>query len=171
MRRKFLFFLLIFSASVLTVSCQTKSGGKIRECKYLSFAEAEKILGTRVALVSNSWTFRTDVNRFECSYRAIEKDAASGKDINLFFLLEESSTENQAKEAYEKIWRSNKHHQGIETLSGIGDEAYFHSDRQNFHFLMARKGNFSIRFKIAKAAETTLPEELKAFAKKVIGQI
>ena len=137
----------------------------------MSFSEAEKILGTKVELVANSRISTAEKTRFECTYRAIEKDKTSGKDINLFFLVEESSTEAQAKQVYARIWESNKNHQGIEVLSGIGDEAYYHSDRQNFHFLMARKGKFSIRFKIAKASETTSPEELKAFTKRVVEQL
>lgn len=172
MRRKILLFLLIFSASALSLNCQTNSADeKVKPCKFMSFAEAEKILGQKVELVENSWNFADGKTIFKCNYRAIEKDEASGKEINLFFMLEESPTENQAKQIYADIWNSNKNHTGIEVLSGIGNEAYSHSDKTNFHFVMARKGKFTIRFKIAKAVETTSLEELKAFTKKLVEQI
>lgn len=168
MQRRFLFLLLIFSVFVVSLNCQTRSDEKAEECQYLTLAEAEKILGARVELVSNSWTYTTDANKFDCAYRAVEKDKASGKEINLFFRLEESTTEDQAKQIYESIWESNKNHAGIEPLSGIGDEAYAHSDKPNFHFVFARKGKFTLRMKVNKAVAATSPEALKAFAKRVV---
>lgn len=168
MRTKILFLFLIFSASALALNCQTKAANeKVKPCKFLSFAEAEKILGGPVELITNSWTFTAERTRFDCIYRSLEKDKVSGREINLYFMLEESSTEDQARQIYADIWNSNKNHLGIEPLSGIGDEAYFHSDKSNFHFVMARKGNFTIRMKINKAVETNSPEELKAFAKRI----
>lgn len=163
---------MIFSASVLSLNCQTKAAGeKVKPCKFLSFADAEKILGQPVELITNSWNFAGDKTRFDCNYRSVENDTASGRETNLFFMLEESPDESQAKQIYADIWNSNKNHAGIEILSGVGDEAYAHSDKQNFHFVMARKGKFTIRLKINKATETTSFDELKAFAKKIAGEI
>ncbi|CAN5456182.1 hypothetical protein BH20ACI1_BH20ACI1_14310 [soil metagenome] len=172
MRSKTLLLFLIFFASALSLNCQTKAvNEKVKPCKFLSFADAEKILGQTVELVTNSWNFADDKSKFGCTYRSIEKDEASGREINLFFTLEESSTEEQGEKIYEDIWNSNKNRAGIEVLSGIGDEAYSHSDKPNFHFIMARKGKFTIRLKINKAVETTSLKELKAFAKKVAEQV
>lgn len=159
---------LILSASALSFNCQT-TDEKANPCKFLSFAEAEKILGTKVELVTNSWTFTADITRFDCTYRAVEK--VSGQEANLFFMLEESSNEAQAQKIYADIWNSNKNHKGTEILSGIGNEAYSHSDRANFHFVLVRKGKFTVRMKVNKAVETTSFEELKAFAKKVVEQV
>jgi hypothetical protein len=156
----------------LSAGCQTKAADeKVKPCKFLSFAEAEKILGSPVELITNSWNFADGETKFDCHYRSIKKDEASGREINLFFRLEESADESQAKKIYETIWNSNKNHQGIEILSGIGDEAYSHSDRQNFYFVMVRKGKFTIRLKVNKTADTTSFDELKAFAKKTVEQI
>jgi len=172
MRRKILLLLILFSASFLSFNCQTKTADeKVKLCKHLSFPEAEKILGGKVELVTNSWTFTADITRFDCTYCVIEKDSAGGQPVNLFFRLEESSDETEAKQIYAGAWNSNKNHRGIETLSGIGDEAYAHSDKPNFHFVMARKGKFTVRLKVNKAVETTSLEKLKAFAKKVIEEI
>jgi hypothetical protein len=172
MKRKVLLLLMLFLASALSLNCQTKPAAeKVNPCKYLSFAEAEKILGQRVRLITNSWDFKDDKTRFDCTYRSIEKDKTSGWETSLFFTLEESADEVGAKQIYTNIWNLTENHAGIEILSGIGDEAYARSDVPNFHFLMARKGKFTIRLKINKAVETTSFDELKAFAKKVIGEI
>lgn len=172
MRRKILLLFLFFFASVLSLNCQTKAvDEKAKPCKFLSFAEAEKILGQPIELITNSWKFTDGKSKFDCSYRGVEKDQATGREINLFFTFEESSGIEQAKQIYETLWQSNKNHAGIEVLSGIGDEAYSHSDKANFHFVMARKGKFTMRLKINKVAETASLEELKAFAKKVAEQI
>jgi hypothetical protein len=173
MRRNILLLLVIFSASVLTLNCQTKAvrAEKAGPCKFLSFAEAEKILGRPVELVTNSWNFTADITRFDCTYRALEREKTSGREIDLYFMIEEASDETAARRIYADIWNSNRNHRGIEVLSGIGDEAYRHSDNANFHFVMARKGKFTIRLKINKTSETTSPEELKAFIKRVTEEI
>lgn len=172
MRRRILFLLLIFSAAALSASCQTVAGEKTKDCRYLSLPEAEKILGRRVELVTNSWTFTRESTRLDCAYRAIAEAGATKREINLFFMLEESLNESRAKQIYETIRQSNKNHDGIEQLNDLGSaEAYAHSDRQNFHFVMARKGKFTLRLKVNKASETTSLAELKAFARKVVEQI
>lgn len=163
-----IFFLML---SIFALNCNAQSSAKTESCKKLSFAEAEKILGQKVKLVTNSWDSADGKTIFKCQYQAIEKDKTSGNDINLFFMIEQSSSENQAKEIYKAIWESNKNHAGIEVLDGIGDEAYAHSDKGSFHFFLVRKGNSTIRMKVNKAVETTSFEEVKAFAKRVSKQI
>jgi hypothetical protein len=172
MRRKFLFLFLIFSASVLSFNCQTKqTDGKVEPCKYLSFSDAEKILGRKVALITNSWTFTADKTRFDCNYRAIEKDKTSGKDINLYFALEQqdrNATAEQAHEIFESSYKKiNEPEISVGKLSGIGDEAFFISNPPSFHFMMVRKGEIIFRIKLNKASEGTSFEELKIFMKKI----
>lgn len=172
MRRKILFLFLIFSAFVLSLNCQTKgTNEKAEPCKYLSFTEAEKILGRKVALITNSWTFSADKTRFECNYRAIEKDKASGEDINLYFAVEQQDqnpTAEQAHEIFESAYKKiNEPEISVGKLSGIGDEAFFISNPPHFHFMMVRKGGIIFRIKLNKAGEGTSLEELKIFMKKI----
>lgn len=168
----FLPIILLLSVSVLSVNCQTKAADeKPKPCKYLSLEDAEKILGQKIELIENSWNSADGKTIFKCNYRAAAKDAASGQDVNLFFMLEESPSENQAKQIYQTLWNSNKNHEGIEILKDFGDEAHSHSDRPNFHFVLARKGTFTIRLKVNKAVETTSFEALKSFSKKILEQI
>ena len=174
MRRKILFLFLIVAASVLSLNCQTKGmDEKAEPCKYLSFADAEKILGARVELVTNSWTFTKDTTRLDCTYRAVEKDKASGKGINLYFSSEQQdSTAEQVHEVFESAYRKvNEPELSVGKLSGIGDEAFFISNPPHFHFMMVRKGKIIFRVKLNKAGEGTSLEELKAFAKRIIKEI
>lgn len=143
----------------------------MKSCRFLSLNDAEKILGQRSELITSSRKAANDKTIFDCTYRTFEKDKTSGQEINLFFLLEESPTEEQAKKIYADIWESNKNHAGIEVISGTGDEAYLHSEKPNFHLVSARKGKFTLRMKVNKAVETTSLEELKKIAKKIIEEI
>jgi hypothetical protein len=165
---KFLPILLISMAFALPVDCQTKA---IEPCKFLSSAEAEKILGQPVELTENVQSVSNGKTTFRCTYRRIENDKITGREVNLYFMLEESLNEEQAKQIYKEIWDGNKKHEGIKVLNGIGNEAYSHSDKPNFHFILARKGKFTVRMKVNKAVEGTSLDELKAFAKRVVEQI
>lgn len=178
MRRKSLLFIWLLLASACSLNCQTNAVGKpassddkTKPCKFLSFAEAAKILGQPVQLVTNSWTPASEGTRFDCTYAVVSKVTSGEREINLFFMLEEASSESRAKEIYEVIRKSNESHEGIEKLTEIGDEGFSQNDKPNFYLIMARKGKFTIRLKINRAAETTSFDELKAFAKKVAGQI
>ena len=57
---------------------------------------------------------------------------------------------------------------GIKTLKNMGDEAYFHTDNQNFYFIMARKGNRMIRMKVNKVTSKTSLEQFYAAAQKMM---
>jgi hypothetical protein len=182
MRQKILLFILFLVIGVPTINCQTKASGKqnsadekTKPCKFLSFADADKILGQPVELVTNSWTFTADKTRFDCTYRGVEKDEASGKDINLYFSSEEiqqNPTAEQAHEVFESDYRKiNEPDIFVGKLSGIGDEAFLISNPPNFHFMMVRKGVIIFRIKLNKAGKGTSLEELKTFMKNIAGRI
>lgn len=176
MKTQLLMFFLIFSAFALSLNCQTKAvDEKAEPCKYLSFADAEKILGQPVRLIENISKVEGDVRKSDCVYRGISKDKVSGKDINLYFSLErkeQNPTVERARQIFESSYKKiNEPDLSVQVLNGIGDEAFLISNPPNFHFMMVRKDEVIFRFKMNKAAENTSVEELKAFAKKVSGQI
>lgn len=174
MKRIFIASLIPFCLAILIsmTNCQIKANtGKPAPCKFLSNADAQKILGQPVKVIANDSSVSNDKVLIKCTYRGVANDNPDENKANLYFILEESQTNEKAKEIYDEIWNSNKNHQGIEVLSGIGDQAYSHSDKPNFHFVMARKGKFTVRLKINKAVEGTSLEEMKSFAKKLIEQI
>jgi len=167
-KHKVLSTILFATVCTLIVNCQTNPADKkVKSCKSLTVTEAERILGGSVELVAVEESSSIDKKRLECTYRKVEKEKASTREAVLYFMSVESPTDKRAKQLYDEIWNSNKDHQGIEILSDIGDQAYAHSDKSNFHFVMVRKGKFTIRMKVNKAVETTSFDELKAFAKRV----
>ena len=172
MKRTILLLSLIFSGFVLSLNCQTKGmSGKVEPCKYLSSPEAEKILGQSVRLIENSSKVEGDVRKSNCVYSGISKDKISGKDINLYFSVEQkvqNPTVGQAHEVFESAYKKiNEPEISVGKLSGIGDEAFFISNPPNFHFMMVRKGELIFRIKLNKASEGTSFEELKIFMKKI----
>jgi hypothetical protein len=179
MRRKFLLFILFIFIGVPALNCQTNATGrqkpadeKTKPCKFLSFADAEKILGQPVELVTDSWHFAGGKSRFDCTYRGVEKDKVSGQGINLFFSSEQQNpTAEQAHEAFEAAYRKiNEPEMFVGQLSGIGDEAFLLSNPPHFHFMMVRKGAIIFRIKLNKASRGTSLEELKTVMKKIAEQ-
>jgi len=168
MRQGFLLFVLFLFIGVPALNGQT-TGEKAKPCKYLSVADAEKILGQPVEPVTNSWNFADGKTRFDCTYRGVEKDKVSGKDINLFFSSEQQNpTAEEAHEVFEAAYREiNEPDIFVGKLNGIGDEAFLISNPPNFHFMMFRKREIIFRIKLNKAGKGTSLEELKTFAKKL----
>jgi hypothetical protein len=179
MRQIILLFILFLFIGVPTINCQTNANDKpksadekTKPCKFVSFAEAEKILGQPVELVTNSWSFADGKTRIDCTYRGVEKGKVSGKDVNLYFSSEQqNSTTSPAHEIFESAYRKiNEPEMFVGKLSGIGDEAFLISNPPNFHFMMVRKGELIFRVKLNKASQGTSLEELKTVMKKIAEQ-
>jgi hypothetical protein len=83
------------------------------------------------------------------------------------------SYENEAEaiKLYSEFQKSNQHQSGYETLNGVGEEAFFHSDGKNFCLIIVRKKNEMIRLKVNKFSEKTSVAELKAVANDIINRI
>ena len=175
MRKKIrLFVLLIASIAAVNCAAQTKNrdlSGEPKTCSLLAVSDAEKILGQAVRLIENTVEVKDNIRQSKCAYTALFRDKASGSEINLYFMLEETPGEERARQIFETIRKSNEDHQGFENLNGVGDQAYAHSDKSHFHYVMAQKGKFTIRLKVNKAVETTSFDELKTFLKKAVERI
>lgn len=172
MQRRFLPIILLLFVSVLSINCQTKSAVEnIKSCKYLSLEDAGKILAQPVKTVENKEIAENNAKRFDCVYSAVSENQKNDFELRIYFSFEEFPDEIEAKKVYQTIWNSNKDHAGIEILKDVGDEAYFHTDGENFNFIMARKGKSTIRFKVRRAIKTTSIEALKSVSKKIMEQI
>lgn len=133
-------------------------------------ADAEKILGEPARLSSSSTHIEADTAILESSYTAKSVDKKSGKTGNVYFMYEEykdASTAHHLLAYYQKANEKN----GAQTVTGMGDEAWFHSDGQNFYFIMARKGNGIIRLKVNKITANTSLDAFNAVAKEVVAKI
>ena len=137
----------------------------------LSVGDARLILGEPCSVIDVSNSNEGKALNYSCSYEALAKNKKKGKKGSLYFLLEEYTDSLGAKERYTFIKTSNEKNPGVKVLSGYGDEAYFHSDLENFYFIMARKGKNVFNMKVNKITNTTSLEQFKMVAKKIAASI
>ena len=127
-----------------------------------TLADAEKILGEPASLTDSSTKKGKEVVFYKSSHTANSKDT-KGKTGNVYFMIEDYEQVSSAHKVYSSIKRSNED-SGIKTLEGPGDEAYFHTDNENFYFILVRKGTKIIRIKVNKITEHTSLEEFNRVA-------
>lgn len=137
----------------------------------LTLQEAQSILGEPCHIKESSDSTKEGVHEYKSSYEANAIDAATNKVGMLYYMYEDYKSEAAAKKTYKDIKESNQKSQGFEIMTQFGDEAYFHSDNRNFHFILARKGNKMIRLKVNKVTSKTSVEGLKSVAKGVLGRV
>lgn len=124
----------------------------------LTLAQAEQILGEPAHLSDQEAFVQKAIRTYNSAYLANAPDQASGKTGALYFMLEEYPEPVAAAAAYTAIWQANQAHAGIEPFEQAGDQAYFHTDKQNFLFILARKRNLLIRIKVNKVTSRTSSE-------------
>lgn len=105
----------------------------------LTLSDAEKIMGEDAKLTGNSFVKKGDTLEYKCDYSAISKDAIASKTGQLYFMYEVYSEVSAAANAYAAIYQANNKHEGIKVVSGLADEAYYHSDQTGFYFCLVRK--------------------------------
>ena len=136
-----------------------------------SESEAERILGEQAHLTDSSLTTIGDTVEYKCTYTANSKDQKTGKTGVVYFLFEQYARVSLAQLVYTFIRRGNENHEGFKTLHGMGDEAYFHSDGQNFYFIIVRKGEKMFRIKVNKITSTTSLKEFNMIAKNITASL
>lgn len=156
---------------VFTVACSTHPhtfARDLKPCQFFTLPDAEKIIGK--AKQTGELTETKDTgNILRCTYTAIEK--INGHDTNLFLVVELAKNETAAKLIYTSLKKANEDLPGLEDISDLGDEAYFHTDGENFYFILVRKGDKLVRMKLNKITKKTSPVDLKAAAKFVIEKL
>lgn len=150
------------------VSDSTSSNEKVDPQNLFTISEAEKILGEPAHLSDSSTVISEKEKIYKCSYTADSTDKKSGKTGVIYVLFEEYNQLSDAEEKYSSTKKANENHEGIKTLDELGDEAYFHSDGENFYFIMARKGKNVLIMKVNKTTGFTSLDEFNKVAKKII---
>jgi hypothetical protein len=130
-------------------------------------SDAEKILGEPAHLKDSSTTIKVDTLEYKCAYIANSKDPKTGKTGAVYFLFEQYAQLSSAKKTYSSIKTANENHEGVKTLHDLGDEAYFHSDGENFYFILVRKAEKMFRMKVNKITSTTSLDEFDLVAKNI----
>ena len=159
--RKALFSL----ATILLASC----GGSAQPGPLIALGDATAILGEACHLADSSTTRAGAVQRRQLTYTADADEAGTGRRGNLYVMIEDYDAVTAAREKYASIKTANEDHEGIEVLDDLGDEAYFHSDGENFLFIMVRKGTMVFNMKVNKLTRSTSREAFIGLARRIAG--
>ncbi len=159
-------------ATILFLSCKEKpaetlSSDSIQPVNLFTLSDAEKILGEPAHLTDSSSRVIVDTTDYRCAYTALSEDEKTGKTGNIYFLYEEFTNDQIAKELYSFIKKGNENHEGVVVRHDLGDEAYFHSDGKNFYFILVRKGKRMMRMKVNKITSKTSVTEFNSIAKNI----
>ena len=129
--------------------------------------DAEKILGEKCHLKDSSTSVIDGVLTFKSTFEGDITQNGYNRAGVVYFMFEEYKYGAAAHKVYEEIKTSNEKN-GIKTLSGFGDEAYFHSDFENFYFFLGRKGPRMIRVKVNKITSTTQKDNFMVVCKTIV---
>ena len=121
----------------------------------LTLTDAERILGEEGHLDEAVSYLDGNTKVYSAKYSSNQQDEKSGKTGTLYFMIEEYENIEAARSSYESIRASNERAAGVVPLAGVGSEAYFHSDGENFLFVLIRNENFMIRMKVNKTTSHT----------------
>ncbi|MFI5203228.1 MAG: hypothetical protein ACHQF2_01940 [Flavobacteriales bacterium] len=144
-----------------------RDSSSVNQFDIFTLEDAEKILGEPTLLKDSSWTTAKETTTFQSSYAANSSEPATGKTGNIYFMIENHAEVSAAKKAYSAIKTANEKNAGIEDRKGLGDEAYFHSDGQNFYFMLVRKGTYMFRMKVNKITGNTSLNAFNQVAEKI----
>jgi hypothetical protein len=139
--------------------------------KLLTLADAKKIMGEPVQLTGNTFTKKGDTLEYRCDYTAIAQDAITSKTGKLYFMYEKFKGVAAAANAYNAIYQANRRHKGVEVVSGLGSEAYYHSDQTGFYFFLVRKNEKMFGLKLNKITSHSSEKEFKAAARRIVDKL
>jgi hypothetical protein len=132
--------------------------------------EAVRILGEPAHLSDSATAFEDNVTLYKCTFTADTLDPA-GKLGNVYFMYEEYGDVRSAEKVYRDIHRDNKGHDGVEVIDNLADEAYFHTDSENFCFVLVRKANRMIRLKVNKLTSNTSLDDFHSVTREMADRI
>jgi len=139
--------------------------------KLLTLPYAERIMGESAQLTGNTYLKKRDTLEYKCDYTAIAEDKITRKTGKLYFMYEVYANVDAAKNSYTAIYEANRRNQGVEVVSGLGDEAYYHSDGNNFYFCLVRKGEKMFRMKVNKVTIHSSASEFKEVTRRITDSI
>ena len=142
------------------------SESNLQPANLLTLIDAQKIMGETLKLEDSASTITGTASVFNCGYTGITEDKKTGKVGKLYLAYWQYNDIPTAHKAYTDIKVANEKN-GIEVVQDLGDEAYYHSDKQNFYFIMVRKGKNVFDMKVNKITSTTSLEEFRSVAKKI----
>ncbi len=151
--------------------CTIQTDSAAIASKLLTLSFTEKIMGEPATLTCNTFIKKGDTLEYKCDYTALSQDEITGKTRKLYFMYEIYASVTAAEHAYSSIYRDNSGHEGVEIVSGLGDEAYYHSDGTNFYFFLVRKNEKMFRLKLNKVTSHSSEVEFKEITKLIVDKI
>lgn len=135
----------------------------------VSLEDANKILGQPSRMINGLLSERPHLT-YDCSYRTTGPDPKTNKTGNLYYMLEQFADSTGAKKVYDELIEGNRHNSGQSVLS-LGTQGHFHTDGENFYFLMVRKGSRLLKIKVNKITSLTSEQELKNVASRIVSEM
>lgn len=133
--------------------------------------EASRILGEPCHETATESTSQAFGHQFKSTFTAKSSSEKQSKTVALYYMFESYKDETSAKNAFAIFRESNEDSKGFELLNNLGDEAFFHTDNENFCLTIARKNNELIRLKVNKLTKKTSTSELKKVAENLLSRI
>ncbi len=160
---------IFYSAIVLFSFLSFTSHAGTRDT-LLTLADAKKIMGEPGHMTETKTTNEANSIMYRSVYMADTKDAPTGKLGNLYYIIEWYKDDSACHNEYMHIKNMNEKN-GISTLKSIGDEAYFHTDKENFYFILARKGKKMFRMKVNKITSHTSQEAFMEVSRAIASKL
>lgn len=131
--------------------------------------DAQKILGEPAHLKDSS-SAASGVFAYRCAYIANAEDKTTGKTGIIYFMFEEYPDAGSAHQSYISIKKANEGH-GIQPVSGVGEEAYFHGQSGTFNFALVRSAKKMFRLKVNKVTSNTSHEEFNKITRDIASRL
>jgi hypothetical protein len=123
-------------------------------------------MGEPEELTCNTFIKKGDTLEYKCDYTAISQDEITGKTGKLYFMYEVYASVTAAENAYTSIYQANSGHEGVEIVTGLGDEAY-----SAFYFFLVRKNEKMFRLKLNKVTSHSSEANFKEVAKLIADEL
>jgi hypothetical protein len=136
----------------------------------LTHADAKEIMGEDAHLKDQTTEQKDGKTRHLISYMADSNASENDQPSALYFLYEQYEVLASARNRFTTTKESNEH-LGIDVVEGLGDEAYYHTDGENFYFVMVRKGNVVFNMKVNKLTVSTSLEAFRQVTQRIAGEI
>ncbi len=143
--------------------------GTIKPERLFTKHDAERIMGETMRLTDSTVNNTAVAVSWLRGYQAVAP-VKTGRPGAIYMLFEQYRNEAEAVKKYKDIHEANKPN-GIEDLAGLGNEAYYQTDRQGFYFIMVRKGKYVFNIKVNKITRTTSLQEFKKTARNITAKL
>jgi hypothetical protein len=137
----------------------------------VKLADAERVLGEDAHPGESEWKMETNAGVLRCSFVANASETKTKKTGALYVMLENHFDDSSARQTVSDIKAANQSLERFSIINDLGDEAFFHSDGQNFLLILARKGSKVVRLKVNKITIHTSLDNLHLLAREVVGKL